>query len=243
MTKGWHAGAVSLDVIHDTLAEMFPLLDATAQRAAIALYRMLAEGNPIPPDALAEKLGWRDGEARPYLRESELRSLVEWEGTSGDLVIGFGGLTTRNSRHSLIVEGRRLSTWCAWDAFFIPQLLGKPATIESVCPMTGNAVRFRVDGDNLERMVDTEPVLSFKLMDPTNRFITCDQEILEFCNHVNLFTSRQAGTSWISTRPGTFLITPSDGFELAQRCNTSRYGAVLHGEPSPPHGNQEGEVA
>jgi len=243
MRQEWRSGPISLDTIHETLVEAFPLLDATAQRAGAALYHLLAQGDPLPPDALAEKMGWPEGNAKQYLREGDLRSMVEWGGASGNLVVGYGGLTTRHSRHSLILDGRRLSTWCAWDALFIPEILGKPATVESVCPQSGNPVRLRVDGDQLERMVDREPVLSFKLPDPTNRFISSDQEILEFCNHVNLFTTRQAGTTWISTRPGTFLLSLADGFSLGKRYNEARYGVYLRGEPSPPHGNSQGEVA
>ena len=188
-------------------------------------------------------MGWSAADGLAYLNEGQLGTRVEWGGSTGDLVIGFGGLTTRNSRHSLIIEGRRLSTWCAWDAMFIPRLLGKPAIVESVCPQSGDLIRIRIDGGSMERMVDREPVLSFKLPDPARRFISCDQEILEFCSYVNLLATRQAGTTWISTRPGTFLLSVADAFTLAQSYNEDRFGNYLHGDPSPPNGHQRGEVA
>ncbi len=62
-------------------------------------------------------------------------------------------------------------------------------------------------------------------------------------SYVNLFDSQQAGTTWISTRPGTFLLPVADGFSLAKRYNAARFGAVLQGEPSPPFGKPSSEVA
>ena len=125
----------------------------------------------------------------------------------------------------------------------IPTLLDVSATLESVCPVTGNPIRFRIDGDSMERMVETEPALSFRLLDPSRRFVSCDQEILEFCNHVNLFATSQAGRTWISTRPGTFLMTPADGFTLAKRYTESHYGLARKDDGPPSQGNRRGEVA
>jgi alkylmercury lyase len=243
MTPDWHPGAPSLDRLHDALVDAFPRIDGEGQRVGAALYRLLASGEPITPGTLGHHLGWVTGEARRYVTESELRSQVEWDGPARNRIVGFGGLTTRHSRHSLLIDGRRLSTWCAWDALFIPEILGAHARVESVCPVTGEPVRLLIAGDRMERLADREPVVSFKVPDDSIRFESSDREILEFCSYVNLFASRQAGTSWISTRPGTFLLTPADAFTLARRCNATRFGILLRGEPSPPNGNHQGEVA
>jgi len=238
-----HHGTPSLDQIQEAMAGAFPPLDPQGQRAGAALYRLLTAGEPVIPGALGEAMGWGTGEARRRLVEGDLRSQVEWDGPARNRVVGFGGLTTRHSRHSLLVDGRRLSTWCAWDGFFIPGILGIPATVESVCPGTGEPVRLRISGDQMERMADREPVLSFRLPDVAHPFPSSDREILEFCSYVNLFATRQAGTAWVSTRPGTFLLTPADAFALALRYADRRFGLVLRGEPSPPHGQRRGEVA
>lgn len=225
----------------EAILQAFPTLNPQEQRVGIVLYRLLAQGNPVSPSEMTELLEGTGVPANQFLLESNLRNLVEWD--RNETVIGFGGLTTRHSRHSLVVEHRRLSTWCAWDAMFIPELLGVTALIESVCPQTGNPVRLRVDSNGIERMSDREPVLSFTVPDPANQVTSADQTILSFCSYVNLFESRQAGTTWISTRPGTFLLSLADGFSLAKCYNAARYGSVLHGEPSPPHGKPRTEVA
>lgn len=231
----------SLDQMLEAVVRAFPTLDPQEQRVAILLYRLLAEGNEVAPPDVTQITEWSGVPADQFLRESNLRSLVEWD--HNETIIGFGGLTTRHSRHSLVVGDRRLSTWCAWDAMFIPELLGMTAMIESVCPQTGNPVRLRVNAEGIELMGHGTPVLSFTAPNCANQFASTDQTILSFCSYVNLFESRQAGTSWISTRPGTFLLSVADGFTLAQRYNAARYGSVLHGEPSPPHGMPRSDVA
>jgi alkylmercury lyase len=241
MDHAWHRDSDSLDQIVEAVVRAFSTLDPQEQRAGIALYRLLAGGNSIARPELTQAMQWTGVPAGQFLSSSNLRNLVEW-GTD-QTVIGFGGLTTRPSRHSLVVKDRRLHTWCAWDAMFIPELLGVTAMIESVCPQTGNPIRLRVNSNGIERMSDREPVLSFTMPDPTNQFTSTDQTILSFCSYVNLFDSRQAGTTWISTRPGTFLLPVTDGFSLAKRYNAARFGAVLHGESSPPFGKPSSEVA
>ena len=134
MTHDWSRSAPSFDEIHEAMAAVFPELAGPEQQAGAALYRLVAGGEPVLPAALGEKLGWKPGEARRYLVEGDLRSQVEWDGPARNRVVGFGGLTTRHSRHSLLVDGRRLSTWCAWDGLCMPEILGVPATVESVCP-------------------------------------------------------------------------------------------------------------
>ena len=241
MAHGWHRDSVSLDDLIEAVVQAFPTLSPAEQRAGIMLYRLLARGSPISLSDVTGMLQETDLPAGQFLLESNLRNLVEWD--DDQTVIGFGGLTTRHSRHTLVVEGRRLSTWCAWDAMFIPELLGVTARIESICPQTGNPVRLRIDSNGIERMSDREPVLSFIVPDRADQIDSTDQTILSFCSFVNLFESRQAGTTWVSTRPGTFLISVADGFALAKHYNAARYGAVLNGEPSPPHGESRSEVA
>ncbi len=241
MANTWDRDSVSLDQMLEAVIQAFPTLDPEEQRVGILLYRLLAGGHPVAPSALTQVKEWSGMPAHQFLRQSKLNSLVEWD--HDETVIGFGGLTTRPSRHSLLVGDKRLSTWCAWDAMFIPELLAVTAVIESVCPQTGNPVRLRVGPDGIERMDDRTPVLSFTAPNPGDQVTSPDQAILSFCSYVNLFESRQAGTTWISTRPGKFLLSVADGFTLAKRYNAARFGAVLHGEPSPPHGKPKSEVA
>lgn len=42
-------------------------------------------------------------------------------------VVGFSGLTLRPTAHTFVVGGRRLHTWRAWDALFLPVMLATTA--------------------------------------------------------------------------------------------------------------------
>ena len=52
-------------------------------------------------------------------------------------VLGFGGLATMPMHHRFEVDGRELSTWCAWDSLFIPEILGRSARVASLDPENG----------------------------------------------------------------------------------------------------------
>ena len=109
MDHKWQHKNVSLDQMSEVMVQAFPALDPQEQRAGIVLYRLLAGGNPIALPELTQALQWTGVPAGQFLSTSNLRNLVEW-GTN-QTVIGFGGLTSRNSRHSLVFNDRRLCTW------------------------------------------------------------------------------------------------------------------------------------
>ena len=115
---------------------LFPSLEPESARVASHLYRLLAQGEPVAPRALADAAG---------LAEEQVREiLAPWPGVyrEEDRIIGFWGLTPRPfSKHLFKVDGRQLYTWCAWDTLFIPQILGRTAEVESPCPVTGETIR------------------------------------------------------------------------------------------------------
>ena len=54
----------------------------------------------------------------------------------GDIV-GTFGLSQNKHPHGFKLEDRDLSTWCAWDALFLPSLIGIPAKVTSTDPADG----------------------------------------------------------------------------------------------------------
>ncbi len=116
-----------------------PTLDGIDQQLAVALYRALAEGRPVPVAVLAERSGI--GESRVAA------TLAGWPGVFFDddgRVIGFWGLTLSETAHGYAIGGRQLSTWCAWDTLFITPILDQLAEVSSSCPVTGRPVSLTV---------------------------------------------------------------------------------------------------
>src|SRR5258706_11477811 len=89
------------------------------QRAAIALYRELAKGQAVDAEQLGHVFGISSVDARTLLDRDAINAFV-YPDDQGR-VLGFGGLAAAPMHHRFEVDGRPLSTWCAWDRLFIPE--------------------------------------------------------------------------------------------------------------------------
>lgn len=139
-------------------------------------------------------------------------------------IIGFGGLTViEMPPHRLNVGGRTLYAWCAWDALFIPAILGTVAQVESVCPVTRAPVSMVVGPTDVRDITPATAVVSF--LTPDQSF---DRNVIvNFCHFVHFFRTAEAGAEWIAQRPGTFLLTVEEAFSLGQLTNARNFGDVL----------------
>jgi alkylmercury lyase len=209
------------DVLMTTLAA-FPPLGDIEQRLSIELYRQLAQGRPVPRTTLARCLGI------PFETMSGI--LAGWPGVFSDpeqAIVGYWGLalpTAYKSPHRFTVEGRILSAWCAWDTLFLPQLLGKPAAVESVSPVDSATIHLTVTPERVERVEPMGTQMSFLLPDAAR--VQTDV-ISTFCHFLHFFASQQAGETWAEKHPGTFLLSIEEAFLLGRRKNAAQYGDVL----------------
>ncbi len=126
-------------------------------------------------------------------------------------------------RPRLEVNGRTLHSWCAWDTLFLPELIGRPAEVESTCPTTGATVSLRVGPDGPSEVSPPEAALSF--IRPGDSF--AEETIARFCRFVHFFASPQAAEEWTRRHPGTFVISIEQGFEIGRRSNTAQLGSAL----------------
>jgi len=130
--------------------------------------------------------------------------------------------------HRFEVDGRTLHTWCAYDALFIPELIGKTAKVRSSDPRSGEQLTLTVSPDRIE-MADPEAMVMSFLDPSTTRFD--ENVILNFCNYVHFFSSATTGSEWSETNPGTFLLSLADAFRLARLANQATFGAGLRALP------------
>jgi alkylmercury lyase len=212
------AGAVDTAEIAEQLACCLVELDASDQRAQLALFRLLAEGEPVDPDRLA---------ARADLQTADvLARLRRWPEVPTDpegRVVAFNGLSTVETPHRLRIEGRTVYAWCAWDTLFLPELIGHSAEVESTCPGTGAAVSLRVGPEGPSDVRPSRAILSFLL--PASAF--GDDSSASFCGFIHFFAFPGAAEGWTRRRPGTFVISIDEGFEIGRRTNTVRWGEAL----------------
>ncbi|MDR7480573.1 MAG: organomercurial lyase [Armatimonadota bacterium] len=185
---------------------------------AVALYRLLSKGTPVPLKRVADAVS---------LPEATVEATIpKWPLFRDDhgAVIGFGGLTVAEMPpHHFTIDGRTLYTWCAWDSLFIPGILGKTAAVESVCPVTKARISLEVGPEGIRNVAPPTVVVSFLAPDRTfDRNV-----IVNFCHFVYFFRDTEAAEAWLSRHPGTFLLSLDEAFTLGQVTNARNFGHAL----------------
>src|SRR5260370_35412550 len=209
--------SVDLNQLAAGSVECFATFNLVEQRLALRLFRLLAEGQPVPRKVLAERLEVPD--------ETVNRILDGWPGVFSDnegRIVGYWGLSipaAYSSPHTLRINGRILSAWCAWDTLFLPQLVGHTADIESASPSDAGIVRLTITPQQVERV---EPVGSqMSVLVPDAQEI--QQTVLTSVSHsVHFFPSRQAAQSRTAQHAGTFLLSIHESHVLARLKNEAQ---------------------
>ncbi len=221
MTHPYRSGDVDVDAIALGIVETFPSLDRFEKRLSLELYRLLSGGQPVTRAAVADRL--------ESSVEKVDRILDGWPGVFSDSdrrIVGYWGLALAaayRSPHQLTVDGQRLSAWCAWDTLFLPELLGKPAEVESRSP-DGGAVRLIVMPTEVEHVEPTGAQVSFLMPDAAK----VNQDIVgTFCHFVHFFPSRPTGEAWAAQHPGTFILSVAEAHAVARCKNHTQYGEVI----------------
>src|SRR5882762_2564157 len=179
---------LNLDELAASIVRCFPSLNLLEQRLSLDLYRLLAEGQPVQRTELAKQL--------ETSVEAVNRILESWPGVFSDSegrIVGYWGLSlpaAYSSPHTLKMNGRTLSAWCAWDTLFLPQLIGHTADIESIDPGDAGIVRLTVTPQQVERAQPVGARMSVLVPDPKEMQ---KNVVTSFCHFVHFFLSRESG--------------------------------------------------
>jgi alkylmercury lyase len=197
-----------MDELTNEINEANPELTTEERRLALALYGLLAEGEPVGVGELAKRAD----------REQEwVRGRLDaWSGVFRDddgRVIGFWGLALADMPHRFVVDGRTLYTWCAFDPLFLAPLLEATAHVISRCPVTGETITLTVNAEGVRDIEPPGAVLSF--LKPADGF--SDDVIERFCHYIHLFASQDAANTWVAEHAGTFVLPIDEAFELGRR--------------------------
>jgi alkylmercury lyase len=190
-----------------------PTFDGADQDLVLALYIALADGERVSVASMARRLG----RSVDSVRETIERCNVQFD---ADEIVGFGGLSRLPTPHAFHVRDRRLYTWCAWDPLFIAPILGDDASVESTCPVTGDQIRLVVGPDGPRDVSPPNAVLSMRVPDER----ATSHIVSNFCSFVLLFASAVAAKTWTAERPGTFVISIDDAFDLGRMLVFQRAG-------------------
>jgi alkylmercury lyase len=196
-----------IERVETLVTGLFPHLDEPGERVARTLYQLLAHGQPVAPETLAEAAGTDP--------ETIAATLGSWHGIHRDssgAVTGFWGLTIDTTPHRLHVAGRTLHAWCAWDTLFLPVLLDSTAEVESICPATGATLRLVVAPTGI-RKAPPGTVMSFVTPDRTQ--VQADV-VRHLCRFVRFFVSSRDAADWLEKHPDAFLVSLAEAWHLAR---------------------------
>jgi len=183
--------------------------DKQSRPIAVALYDLLAQGEPVTVAELAADA--RVSEAIVLAR------LNAWPGVFRDdegRVVGFWGLAIPEMDIRFQAEGGKpMYTWCALDPFLIVPVIRRPARVESKDPVTGEPITMTVTPEGITALSPTSAIVSFIV--PDKPF---DSDVIEsFCHYVLNFASRESAERWASERDDIILLPASDAFEVGRR--------------------------
>ena len=202
-------------------------LNDTEQRISAQIYRLLAKGEPVPVAQIASTLDL------PLSKVEEVVS--QWSGfyfNDDKAIVGYWGLSLGKTPHRFEVDGNTLYTWCAWDALFIPQIIGKTARVESTDAMTKEKIHITVSPDGIESVEPGTAVTS--LMMPNTDEIRSDV-IKSFCHYLHFFSSEATAREWIGSNDKSddlIILSIEEGFKIGADKNDLQYKDDLLLEPS-----------
>lgn len=178
----------------------------------VVLLHLLAEGRPVSPGVLADRLGW------PIERVASIvQGCSDTELDQAGQIIGWG-LSLLPTTHQFRLGERALFTWCALDTLMYPAILGLVADVSSKCPITGTMVRLVVQPDGVADLQPTGAVVSIALPDEPSSACTRDT----FCAHSYYFASLEVAQSWQTVRPNTLLLPVADAAPVAREIAAER---------------------
>jgi alkylmercury lyase len=199
--KHLSGGMLVMDGLQKTMTEF---IGRDAARFVAPMIRLVAEGRPVALERLAAEADVPVEEIESWLRA---QPGTDWD-DSGRL-LGFG-LTQRPTGHRYIVDGRVLFTFCAADTLIFTPILGRPTSVESSCPTTGQTIRVELTPE------------AVTLVDPTTAVVSqlnlcCGASDIRgsLCDHGHFFASAGAAQPWHRAHPDGDVRLVGEFFDIA----------------------------
>ncbi|MEU0469991.1 organomercurial lyase MerB [Amycolatopsis sp. NPDC006131] len=178
------------------------------------LLRLLAEGEPVALDRLADAAGTSVDQVRQALAAEP-----DTEYDADGRVVGLG-LTQNPTPHRVETNGRTLYGWCAMDTLMFPLILQRPVRVISTCPATRTAIRLTAEP---ERVTDLDPATAVVSQVPAPEG-ACGVRA-SVCDQGHFFASAQAATDWQHQHPESVVLPVADGHRFGRRLLEALFSA------------------
>ncbi len=176
-----------------------------AARLEILMYRGLAEGKPLSAAKLANIAGVPVELAEGVFEHGKALG-GEWD-EEGRLLGNV--LSLIPTPHQFRVNGNDLYTWCSMDAIHLPGLLGQPAEVESVDPITGQAIHLIIPPDGVPIYRPAETVLTIVLSGGDR-----NGPQSPLCQQMRFFASRVSASTWVTDHPNAAIMSVEEVYQL-----------------------------
>jgi alkylmercury lyase len=189
--------------------ELSPLL--------VRLQRELAQGRPVPKERVDRIIA--DIRIAPEEAHKLLCEVTERDADNN--VVGIMGLSLNDTPHRFYVNGTRLSAWCAEDTFFLPAVLDRTASVESVSPVSGERVRLTVSPQGVEEVDPAGAVVSMVIIHPEDANMGSVEAIWGiFCHHIFFFASREEAERWAAGRDDIEILSVDEAYQLGRQLSS-----------------------
>ena len=189
----------NLNEIVNALLEDAGGLDFNPQESRMFLQtlRLLSKGHPISSEQVTQIAADFD------LSGDEADSALNWVAERNDdgHIAGLAGLSVNDWTHKFKVNGRNLTTWCALDTLFLPQMLKQTAEVRSPDPETKEMIQLIIGPDRVEQYAPSSAVVSIVIPKTVKKGLESAEEMWKaFCGFSHYFTSVETGQDWFSGR-------------------------------------------
>ncbi len=180
----------------------------------VHVLRALAHGRPVTVEQVDRIVS--DLRAARDQAERFLRRVTERDGD--DNIVGALGLSLKQHPHSFIVDGIRMTAWCAQDTLFLPAMLRKTATVESESPLSKDKIKMRVGPEGVREVDPAGTAMSMVIVDPDMAEMRSAADIMmTFCRNIHFFACADEVTRWAAGRDDIMTLSLDEAFEFGRR--------------------------
>jgi alkylmercury lyase len=129
----------------------------------------------------------------------------------GHLVAGVLSLVP--TPHRISMDRKRLYAWCAYDAIYIPGVVGKSAHIASSDPETGESIAISITPSGVAQIRPEGTVVSVVGPEEDARGGAGSPR----CSQMLFFGSRETADQWLQGRSGISILSVEDVYEIAKQ--------------------------
>ncbi len=179
-------------------------------RVTIQTMQALAEGEPVPAERLAEIWGFPVDQVQTILAQAKNRGQVELDDEGN--VIG-ANVSFVPTNHAVQVENVGLYAWCAWDAIYLPGVLGKPAQVKSQDPISGETISMTITPGGVTELHPSGALAS--VVSPDVNIAGPAGPESQKCTQMLFFASNQTAEKWVKDHPGVTILPVEVVYQMA----------------------------